>query len=115
MVAPDLDVPWSDGRQDVETRAEHARRTRRLHDDPVYHGSALRGLDNGRRQRQWSDDAMLTAIRGFHSRAGRWPGQQDFRSANELPGYGTVQRRFSSAVSAVQLASMRPSRRQPGS
>lgn len=32
-------------------------------------------------------------------------GQRDFRSANALPGYGTVQRRYGSAGAAVRLAS----------
>ncbi|MGH2372755.1 MAG: homing endonuclease associated repeat-containing protein [bacterium] len=114
VAAPNLDVPWSDGRQDDDTRADHAARTRRLHNDPSYHRAALRGLAAGRRQRLWSDKAILTAIRDFHERAGRWPSQHDFRSANALPGVGTVQRRYGSHVRAVRRAqstSSRPSSR----
>lgn len=114
-MGPDLEILWSDGRQDVETRAEHARRTRNLHKtNPTYHQSALRGLDKGRRQGRWPADAILAAIGGFRARAGRWPGQQDFRVANELPSYGTVRRRFGSAVLAAQLAAERTSIRHGG-
>lgn len=100
-----MQVPWSDGRQDEETRAGHAERTRRLHrQDAAYRRAALQGLEKGRRQRRWADDAILNAIRDYHGRTGRWPGQHDFRSANGLPGYGTVQRRHGSHVTAVHTA-----------
>jgi hypothetical protein len=109
VAAPDLNVSWSDGRQDPETRAEHARRTRRPHhENPRITARRLTG-SKGRTRRRWSDTAILTAIRAFNARAGRWPGQLDFRSANRLPGYGTVQRRYGSTVTAVKLASMRSS------
>ncbi len=105
VAAPDLDVPWSDGRQDLETRVEHARRARHRHQtDASYHRAALRGLGRGRRLRQWSDGAILTAIQDFHVRTNRWPGQRDFRSANGLPGVGTIQRRYGSHVRAVRRA-----------
>ena len=104
VAAPDLDVPWSDGRQDNETRAQHARRTGLLHGNPSFHRAALRGLAKGHRQRQWSNSAILTAIQDFHDGTGRWPSQSDFRSANGLPGVGTVQRRFGSRVHAMQQA-----------
>ncbi|MGH7427583.1 MAG: hypothetical protein ACREJ4_04405 [Candidatus Methylomirabilaceae bacterium] len=114
VAAPDLDVPWSDGRQDLETRVDHARRTQCLHrTNPSYHRSALLGLEKSRQQRRWNDEAILGAIRDFHARTGRWPGQPDFRTVNGLPGVGTVLRRYGSHVTAVHQAQRLPGKHMP--
>ena len=105
LAAEGLEVPWTNGRQGSETREEHAQRTRRLHDaDPGYHRAALRGLEVGRVRRGWTDEAMIEAVQAFHVRAGQWPHQIDFRSANGLPGVGTVARRYGSHRGLVRAA-----------
>jgi hypothetical protein len=108
VAAPDLDVPWTDGRQEPQTCGEHAQRTQRRHrEDAAYHRSALRGLARGRAQRAWTDEAVLRAVREFRDRTDRWPGQHDFRSANGLPGLGTVWRRYGSHLTVVLQAQKR--------
>jgi hypothetical protein len=82
-------VPWSDGRQNDETRADHAD-AKTASGPAVVRRAALRGLEKGRRQRECSEEAILAAIRDFRHRPNRWPSQQDFRSAYGLPGAGTV-------------------------
>lgn len=106
--APELEVPWSDGRHEASTRTQHAAAARRRHEDPVYHRAAVRGLAAGRARRAWTDEAILQAVRDFRDRTGRWPTQRDFRNANSLPGLGTVARRYGSHLSllrAIQEAS----------
>src|SRR6266542_1683155 len=75
--APDVLVPWSDRRQAMTTRQNHAARTAGLHGSPAYHRAVLRGLAAGRARRSWSDEAIIGAIQSFRSRTGRWPAQPD--------------------------------------
>lgn len=102
LSAPELEVPWSDGRQEVSTRTQHASAARRRHEDPAYHRAALRGLEAGRARRAWTDQAILQAVRDFRDRTGRWPAQRDFRRSNSLPGLGTVARRSGSHLRLVR-------------
>lgn len=72
--------------------------------DPAFRESSLYGLAKAREARSWSDVAILDAIRDFYRRHAQVPKQADFRSANGLPGCGTVWRRFGSDRKAVALA-----------
>jgi hypothetical protein len=102
-------VPWTDGRQEASTRAQHAAASRQRHEDPDYHRAALRGLAAGRAQRAWTEEAILQAVRDFRARTGRWPAQRDFRRSNSLPGLGTVARRYESHLRLVRACESEPS------
>lgn len=115
LTAPELEVPWSDGRQEASTRAQHAAAAHQRHEDPAYHRAALKGLAAGRARRAWTDVAIMQAVRDYHNRTGRWPGQRDFRNANLLPGLGTVTRRYGSHLRLIRTAQKRRPFRSLGS
>jgi hypothetical protein len=72
--------------------------------EPAYREASLRGLAKAREARFWSEEGILQAIQNFYRQQGTTPRQADFRSANGLPGCGTVWRRFGSVKEAVDLA-----------
>lgn len=99
-----LVLPTEDGRSDPD-RANARSATQKLrHLDAEFHEAALQGLRKGRESREWTDSAIIEAIRGFARREGRPPRQQEFRAELGLPGYGTVWRTLGPIAKTVRLA-----------
>ena len=93
-----------DGRGDLDLAEHRSELQRRRLSDPSYRNASLQSLAKSRDGRSWSDEAIFEAIRSFYSRHRRAPQQNDFRSGNGLPGYGTIWRRFGSVSGAVATA-----------
>lgn len=107
VALPDVQVEWRDGRTEEAVRTANRTHTGRLHqEDPEYRRAALEGLARARESRRWQRDAIVVAFRQFHAKVGRWPAQEDLRSANGLPSYGVVRRVFGGLPRVVTLAQM---------
>jgi hypothetical protein len=99
-----VQVAWTDGRSASRTRAEHAERMRKLHEQAPYRTRALAGLSKARKARTWRRESILDALRAFRTQTGRWPVQGDLRVSNGLPSYGPLRRELGSLPNAIEIA-----------
>lgn len=104
LSAEEVNVSWSDIRTSAGYHAAQSERQRIRHaGDPAFHETPLRNLEKGRTN-AWTKRGILEAIRAFSDRVGRSPSYAELRSANGLPDYKTIWRKFGSSRIAIEQA-----------
>lgn len=99
------EVFWTTRFYDPDIASKRTEILRRRHQrDDSFRKNSVEILRSSTRNRAWTEDRVLEAIRDFNRENARPPFYSEFRRRSELPDPSTVWRRFGSVEMAIVQA-----------